>query len=213
MHTFQQIKEKSGSVSEEALLKEMGYHNIETGRRTLHKFLQSETLYDWIRGGSFDMKYSSMDFLRRLAKILDLSNDNLKDEIAAAREKEDKILAMKDPWIYVDTHFKRAGQPIFALAIMEGTRRIRIDKERLIDRSLESTLVYVAELIRKHYSQKKGALPMWGKIRSYLYHHTDGSRYLFDTQGSLTLGEEDVTESQAKLTLKGRDIAELLGGV
>jgi len=213
MTIHQQIREKMATVSEDDILKEMGYHNLEAGRRTLHKFLDSETIYLWLKKGNFDMKYSSSEaFLKSMAKALGFSSQEINAEIESSRVHLDKITAMQDPYIYINTHFKRQNEPIFALAMMEGRRRIRIDKELILDMKREEVLEYVGGVIREHYEASGGDLPLWGKIYTYLYNHTDESRYVFDTEGVLKKGDNEILESRATLKIGSKEIAQLIGG-
>ncbi len=211
MTIHQQIKERLSTVSVDETLKEMRYYGLETGRETLRKFLDSEDIYQWLKGGNFDMKYGSEAFVKKLTEVLGISRDGIDEEIRRSREHLDKIAAMRDPYIFIDTHFKRKGEPIFVLAMMEGRRHIRIDKEQIIDMSLEEVLEYVKKVLRKHY-EYGDKLPLWGKIYSYVYHHIDGSQYLFDTQGNIKKGAGEISESKAVLKIGNRDITNLIGG-
>ncbi|WP_148224940.1 hypothetical protein [Nitratifractor salsuginis] len=42
----------------------------------------------------------------------------------------EKMCRRKQPYIFVDTDFKRRNQPIFALAMLEFRRRLRIGRRR-----------------------------------------------------------------------------------
>ncbi len=212
MTIHQQIKEKLIIHSEDEILTKMGYYNLKTGRETLQKFLDSKDIYHWLKCGNFDMKYGSRAFLEKLTEVLTLPNEAIKEEIERAKVHQDRISAMRNPSVYVDTHFKRKNEPVFALAMMESKRRIKIDKEWVLDMNLEEVLESIGGIIREHYAGAEGKLPIWGKIYSYCYCHIDESRYIFDTEGSLAKDTEEIIESKATLKVGNRDITNLIGG-
>ena len=193
------IKEKAATFPNDEILKKMGYHNKEAGKQRLDSLLKSYNLYDWLKAGGFDMKYSSEAFLKKLIEVLGIENADADKEIEEYRGRMDAISKMAHPYIYIDTHFRRQSQPIFVLAFMEGKRRIKIDKEELYGKSLEEVLESISLIIRNHYEESGGSLPVWGKIYTYAYHHTDGSSYIFDTDGKVQDDTEEICESKAEL--------------
>jgi len=71
MKLHKQIKQRLAVLSQDELLRSMGYHNLKVGHRTLQKFLDTDTIYLWLKTGNFDMKHSSESFLRALIKAAD----------------------------------------------------------------------------------------------------------------------------------------------
>ena len=69
MTLHKQITQKLEQISYDELLRTMGYHNLKKGHKTLQKFLDTDTIYLWLKTGNFDMKYDSEAFLRALLKV------------------------------------------------------------------------------------------------------------------------------------------------
>ena len=211
MTLFKTIKKKAANYPKEVLLKKMGYYNIKAGEKRLDSLLKTDHLYPWLKKGGFDMKYSSEEFLYRLAEILGLSDD-MQKHMKRYQKRLDALSKMKQPYIFIDTHFKQKSEPIFALGCMEGRRNIGIDKEHLVFKGLDEVLEYIGGMISTQYIQSGGTLPLWGKIYTYVYHHTDGSRYVFDTDGNLKEDIEKIIESKAVLRIGNKKITNLIGG-
>ena len=93
--------------------------------------------------------------------------------------------------------------------MLDGQRRIKLDKEWVYDHPLAEVLQKVSETIKEHFHHTKGKIPLFGKIREYFYHHIDGRIFHFDTNGRL-LGqtEEEMDEGKARLYIGGREIPE-----
>ena len=191
------------------LLRTMGYHNLQAGHKTLQKFLDTNDIYLFLKKGSYDIKFNSEEFLQQLLKALDLTSEG-NDEITQYKRRLNAIGAMRNtPYIFIDTNFKRACQPIFALACMEGRRNIKIDKELLVFKSENEVLDMIGDIVKNHYISSNGKLPLWGKVYNYIYHHTDGSKYIFDTDGTLSHNQGEISESRAVLQIGNQ----IIGGV
>jgi len=210
MQLLNTIRKKLSQTPKDDILKKMGYHNLEAGRNRLNGLLESNDLYHWLKKGGFDMKYSSEAFLYQLAETVGLSEE-MQKHLHRYQKRLDAIAKMSQPYIFIDTHFKRKSEPIFVLAFMEGRRRIFIDKEALVYKRLDEALDYVGSIIKEHYRDSKGSLKMWGKIESYVYHHIDGTIWIFDKDGRIIENTEEVTESRVELTIGGRPISIGLG--
>ena len=211
MTLLETIKKKAANYSKEALLKKMGYRNMKAGEKRLDSLLRADDLYIWLKIGGFDMKYSSEEFLCKLAEILEILDEMHKD-IARYQKRLDEISKMKQPYIFIDTYFVRKNEPIFSLGFMESSRNIGIDKEHLVFKGLDKVLEYIGDMISTHYVQSGGILSLWGKIYNYVYHHTDGGRYIFDTDGRLNEDTEEIIESKAELKIGNKEITNLTGG-
>ncbi len=206
MTLYKQITQKLEKVSHDEVLRAMGYYNLEVGQKTLQKFLDTDTIYLWLKTGNFDMLHSSEGFLVALIKAIDFPESFAKDEIKEAKKRLDHISKMKEPYLFVDTHFKRKNEPVFVLAILEGRRHIFIDKELLVDKSREETFEIIGEIIRQHYLEHEGRLDLWGGIYMYVYHHSDGNKYIFNPVGILLEDHEDIPESKAELRIGNQKI-------
>ncbi|BCD62901.1 hypothetical protein NitYY0826_C1789 [Nitratiruptor sp. YY08-26] len=200
------LKEKLAQNDLDSVLRTMGYRNLEHAQKRLQSLLESPNIESWLKKSSFDFHYSSKEFLRKLFEVLSLPLQPLEEELARIDEKTVALAKMQQPYIFVDTNFHRANQPIFALAMLEGRRHIGIDKEMLYKKSLDEVLKIVSAIIQEHYKQTKGELFMWGKIQRYVYHHSDGRVFVFDTKGNLIPNPEKVEENRAILSVNGRTI-------
>jgi len=192
--------------SRKELLRRMGYRRFDKALERLNSLTQAPSIESWLRESRYDLHYSGKEFLRKLFEVLDLPLEPLEEELRRIDAKEIALAKMQHPYIFVDTRFKRRNEPIFALAFMEGSRRISLDKREVAEMPLPQVLSKVSQIIRRHYAQNDGKLKLWGPIHSYVYHHIDGSTYVFDRAGNLLTDSEPIEESKAELTLKGKPI-------
>ena len=112
-----------------------------------------------------------------------------------------ELAKYKDSYIFVNTNFKRKSEPIFALAFCESQRNIAIDKNVLIFKSEHEIFRIISDTIQQHYNQSNGKIGIWGNIVNYVYHHSDGETYIFDTSGH-QIESYEVVESRVSLKLK-----------
>jgi hypothetical protein len=101
----------------------------------------------------------------------------------------------------VNTNFKRASQPIFALAIMESFRYVLPNIEKLIFKSDKDVLDIISDFVASHYKVNKGELKIWGKIDNYIYHHTDDRIYTFGKKGKMLKDAPEIFEDHASIQL------------
>ncbi len=209
MTLYKQIKQTLEQLSEDEVLRNMGYNNLQKGHLTLKQFLDTGNIYLWLKKGAYDLKYNSEEFLKQLLKALDLTSVG-KDELNQYYRRLDAIRATRNtPYIYIDTHFKRKGESIFVLAMMGARRNISIDKELLVFKSKSEAFTLVGDIIREHYTVHHGELNLWGKIYNYIYYHTDGSKYIFNTDGTLSQNQGEISESRAELKIGNQ----IIGGI
>ena len=213
MTLHKQITQKLEQISHDELLRTMGYHNLKTGHKTLQKFLDTDSIYLWLKIGNFDMKYDSESFLRALLKAVNFPASLSEEEIQESQKRLGCIARMKKSYIFIDTHFKRSGSPIFVLAMMEGRRHISIDKELLVYKSKTEIFEEIGEIIRQHYLTHEGKLDLWGEIYTYVYHHNDGNKYIFNPDGALSEDHEDIPESKAELRIGNQKITFMQGEI
>lgn len=200
------IREKLAQTDPDTVLRKMGYRNLGHARERLKSLLAAPSIESWLKQSTFDLHYSGKEFLRKLFETLSLPAAALEAELRRIDAKEVALTKMKQPYIFVDTNFKRQSQPIFALAMLESRRRISIEKEEIYGRPIEEVLEMVSDVVRHHYEESSGELPLWGKIRRYVYHHRDGRVFVFDTEGRLVPEVQKVEESRAQLSLHGKSL-------
>jgi hypothetical protein len=107
------------------------------------------------------------------------------------------------PWIFVDTKFKRKNQPIFSLAATEYFRRIQLPKE-ILNLPIESQIPGVKQIIRNHFSDTGGEIPMWGKIHYYKFFYAKDQSITFGLNGGVIAQGSDIPPPQAKLLVNGK---------
>ena len=204
MNLLYAIKQALEQTNHDELLRTMGYHNLKTGQKTLQKFLETDDIYLFLKNGSFDMKYNSEAFLKALLKALDLTSVG-KDELKQYNKRLDAIRAMRNrPYIFIYTK----GEPTFVLAILGSQRRIiPIDKEILVFKSEKEILEIIGNIVKNHYVLFDGKLQLWGEFFTYIYHNTDGKKFIFNTDGTLSLNHHNITENRAELRI-GNQIIE-----
>ncbi|MBD3795965.1 MAG: hypothetical protein IE881_08580 [Epsilonproteobacteria bacterium] len=104
-------------------------------------------------------------------------------------------------YIFVNTNFKRKGEPIFVLAFLEAKRRISITDELAASTNQEELFQIIGAYVKNHYEQNNGDLGTWGKIVNYQVHLQD-KVYLFDIKGNHLDNEVPVPENCATMSLK-----------
>ena len=124
-----------------------------------------------------------------------------KEELEIKKELE----KYRNNYIFINTNFKRKGEPIFALAFCESVRRIKLDSSKFIFKTLDEILVIISDIIKEHYIESQGNIGIWGDVVSYIYNHIDGEAYIFDINGN-QIESEPVFESKAILTIQGKQL-------
>ena len=195
--------EKLKTVNQEELCKKLGYKTkkISLCLQKLQILTESKSLYEFFKRKDvgFDFVYTSEEFVKRVCKELNISI--CEEEIKKAKEYEKKHQEQYAAIIFIDTGFKRKNEPIFALAFMEGKRRIRFEKEWLVKTPFEEQLKKISELVKKHYKEHNGKLPLWGTIKRYVYYFdNDKTPVIFNSQGEIV--SEPVCYNEASLHIK-----------
>ena len=96
---------------------------------------------------------------------------------------KEQIKNMQEPYIYIDTAFKRKGKSMYRLYKEGHKKRIQVPKESLVFLNLIESLDMVKKLITEHHTQTQADLGIFGEIRFYYYRHCDGNIYGFDKYG------------------------------
>ena len=139
---------------------------------------------------------------QKLAKAKELAREAGRPEaVRIAKE----LRKFRDSYIFVNTNFKRKGEPIFVLAFCERQRNVAFNKNDLLFKSDEEVFNLISAIVNQHFIETKGNIGIWGNIVNYAYHHSDSETYVFDKDGSL-LDDENIIETKAVLSLKGKEI-------
>ena len=148
---------------------------------------------------SFDFRYSTPEFIKKLCETLDIPEDLYTTII---NETETNLLHQSQkykPYIYIDTNFQRKSEPIFALAVMESTRYISIDPG-IQNLPLNELLDRVQQLIKSHY-QVQTSLPMWGEIKQYAFFYDEHTVIVLSPKGQVIDAVPDYSRSRAVLKI------------
>jgi hypothetical protein len=183
------------------LAKELGYSSSTKFEKTLNKFFEMSTLYEWFFCGHYDLVNNAEDFFIKLSKALKIDENIINQELEKIAIYKQEIEKFKDSYIFVNTNFKRNNEPIFALALCENIRRISLyKKENLLFKTTKEIFEILSKEIQEHYSQNSNTLGIWGKIISYQVHLFD-TIYIFDTNGILKSNDVIVFENKATLEI------------
>jgi hypothetical protein len=204
MTLLQLIKQKLQDRSHTKLLATMGYNNLEKGRTTLRSLFDAKDLYLWLKNGHFDMRYTGKEFIIKLCEILEVSEIDYAVILEEYEQRASEINYTRRSYVFVNTDFVRDGQPVFALAMMEGSRRLRLDKEVLHELNKEQRINYVSLLIQEHYAENKGELKLWGKIKSYAFFFKNEKGIVFNVQGEIEQEHDPKPQSKAEVKIKNK---------
>lgn len=194
---IEQINLKLEQHAVSTVVKQLGYHVISKGTSKLNSLLRCDTLEMWLTSAHYDYVHTNRTFLVSLCEILLIEKHYYEPLLNAIQQLE----AMKTPYLFMETYFKRVNEPLFVLALMDSKRRMMLPKEAFLNQSKESIEAYVAYCIKEHYAITQGYLAMWGKIHLYILFHPDGKKYIFNIHGNLLAVETYSEESEAFLRL------------
>ena len=100
-------------------------------------------------------------------------------------------------YIYIDTDFRRKGEPIFALAMAQHLRYISLTPflDELCFKALHEQLKVISK-ITKNYYQKTKTLPIFGAITGFKLYFL-GKDYSLDTDGKFV--DKEIYEQVAAI--------------
>ena len=207
MTLLQQIQTNLKNRDIAAIVKELGYKSSKNVKATqvLTELLSATDIADYLDKSYYDFKYNSRTLLKAICKVAGVSEIDYAVAIDAYEDRKRRLAALQNPYIFVDTNFKRRGAPLFALAMLESKRRIRLDKEMYLEKSEDEINAYVSKAIKLHYKWRKGTLPLWGEIRAYLYYDTEGRRTVYSVLGEV-IEDDTVQESRASISLQKKHL-------
>ncbi len=220
MHSSYQIKNnKSKAIQQELqticsgldlfeVASKIGYTNTKKGELRIHKVINDKNL--GLEHGGWDGEFGSEGFLKKLFAVigLNLNQPNLQKEF-----NEIKFIIRDDnfgfqPWIFVQTNFKRSSQPIFALAFLEGSRRLKI-KTSIKRLDHDAQIKQLRKIVDKHYNSLEkvnegGAIiDLWGKVDHYVCHVDKEKVISLYSDGRIkTELDHDINHGGAVLSLK-----------
>jgi len=177
------IIEKLEHTSYTEVLKAMDYTRVEKHIERLKLFIKINDIYLWLKDGSFDYVYDSEGFVRKLIKVLKLSNADTDDLILRYMRMKVQVNEMREPYIIIDSKFERKGKSTHDLYKTDYKKRIMVRKESLVFLSKDECLDMVKGLIKEHHIQTQGNLGIFGEVCFYYFLSSDGNIYGFDKYG------------------------------
>lgn len=180
----------------------IGYNNFKKAQKKWTLFLKAESIESFLAEQHYDMVHTNDSFLREVCKIYHIDDQEIITLDKAMQEFTHKLDLMKQPYIFADTRFKRQSEPLIALACIEHSRRLRVDKKAVLH-SNDNGLSLAIETIKKYMQATQGILPLWGKIVQFKYHVND-TCYIIDTNGIVIETHSDgyQNESMAIMVLR-----------
>ena len=202
MTLLEQIQNHFNHKNIADVVKALGYKSSKTAKVTqvLTDLINAKDINEYLDKSYFDFKYTSRSLLQNLCRMAGISKIDYALTIEAYEDKKRILEAIDTPYIFVDTHFKRKGETLISLALLEDKRRMPIDKTAYLERSEEENLAYVSNAVKLHFKWRGGKLPLWGKIKAYLYYDGQGKRTVFDCLGDV-IETDDICESRASVKL------------
>lgn len=194
-----QLQEQLRQHDTDTVLRQLGY--APDNRLALERLLTTvEDDYYGLDQSRFDFRYSGADFLRALCRQLDLPPEPVEAEINRVQNELKAETTAFKPYLWVDTHFRRTTQPLFALAACESQRYLPLDW-RLPQRPEAEQLATVRALIDKHWQATKGDLGIWGQIQVYWYYYAEEQYWLLSPKGEWLDEDTGPVPSQARVRI------------
>lgn len=202
MKLQQEIQLRLSTCSLKDICHLMGYKDDSPATRI--KTITTDPALGFFKGG-YDLKYSDAEFLAKLCSVLGIDIQQYQTEIDAIHAEHDDRRDRFKSYVFVDTGFVRANQPIFSLAYCEGERYISLDYEARI-KPVTEQVEDVRNLVRSHYIENKGQLGIWGDIKRYLFVYADGFQLEISPDGDVLGESTPLPIEKASLTVGGKDI-------
>jgi len=177
------IIEKLEQISHHEVLKAMGYTRVEKHIERLKLFNKINDIYLWLKDGSFDYLYDSQGFVKKLIQVLKISSTDTDELISKYMMILNQVNNQQEPYIYIDTKFKRRGKSMHDLYKQRYKQRIMVRKESLLLLNHDECLDMIQALIKEHHIQTQGDLGILGEVRFYYFSNSSGNIYGFDKYG------------------------------
>jgi len=203
MNTFKKTQQRVKFTSLD-LIQKLEYNSSKKALKIIDKFLSSKDLYTWLSSGYYDFKYTPEQFLRKLCLIFEFDYKDIDDELKKQTIYYDEVKRVQKNYIFVNTNFKRKNEPIFTLACLEHTRRIKLEVKKVVFKNKAETLKIVSKIVQEHYKRNDGKINIWGEIVNYIYYH-DNEVFTFSKEAEIIENSHTV-HSKATLTLKGKNL-------
>lgn len=165
------------------ILKAMGYQKpTQQTIERLESVMASKRL--GLEHGGFDLKYSTPEFLGALCKVAGIDEQEARQRVRHLHNGVSEDWHAFKPYLWVNTHFKRRSQPIFALAAMESRRYLSFP-EGFWRLPIAEQLGEAQRKVHTHMADTEGTLPMWGDIDEYWFFYEPETAYVLSTSGDV----------------------------
>lgn len=174
----------------DAVLAKMGYRRVtDRLRKRLESVLASEDL--GLDQSHFDFRFNGLEFLRALCAAAELEPAYYEAKILEIETMVAEDRRAFRPYLWVDTHFRRKSQPIFALALSEPQRYVDFPA-RFWRLPPEKQLSMAQGKVRWHMTETGGELGIWGSICGYFFFYSENNAYELDTEGNVIAHHEGI---------------------
>jgi hypothetical protein len=195
------LRERIAGESCDHLLRSMGY----SGRSLTRARTRLQAVLDdpWLGMASvqYDFRFGGREFVVALTEVLGLESGLVTAQLDAIEVELDRERRVFKPWVFVETGFQRNSEPIFALAALEGKRRLALPKDswRL---SRDEIVVACGERVRRHYLECHGELLLWGAVREYWLLLSDAEQVVMSVSGEVIRTEPPRLRHRAYMELR-----------
>ena len=189
---YEQLKILTQNSDKKALSKALGYVREQNFTRALANLEAAKSLDEFITKGHFDWAHSSVTLILALSKHFALKIDA---ELSEVQKLYNERVKFRGSYIYIDTDFRRKGEPIFALAMAQHLRYISLTPflDELCFKALDEQLKVISKITKSYY-QKTQTLPIFGAITGFKLYFL-GKDYSLDTNGNFT--DKEIAEQVA----------------
>ena len=183
------------------LYKKIGYNSKQTFEKSLNKFLKHKSVKEWIEKGYYDFTNNASEFFVKLSKELGFKDSEINNTIFKINEYIEEKNKLTSSYIFVNTDFKREGESILTLAMLENKRRISLYKdEKFLFKPINEILELVSSIVVKHYKINNGKCIIWGEIVNYQLHLFD-KLYTYSIDGKLIDEKNDLDVNIASISI------------
>ena len=189
---YEQLKILTQNSDKKALSKALGYVREQNFTRALANLEAAKSLDEFITKGHFDWAHSSETLILALSKHFAL---NIDAELGEVQKLYNERVKFRGSYIYIDTDFRRKGEPIFALAMAQHLRYISLTPflDELCFKALDEQLKAISKITKSYY-QKTQTLPIFGAITGFKLYFL-GRDYSLDINGNFT--DKEIAEQVA----------------
>lgn len=191
---YEQLKILTQTSDKKALSKALGYVREQNFTRALANLEAAKSLDEFITKGHFDWAHSSVTLILALSKHFGL---NIDAELREVQKLYNERVKFRGSYIYIDTDFRRKGEPIFALAMAQHLRYISLTPflDELCFKALHEQLKVISKITKSYY-QKTQTLPIFGAITGFKLYFL-GKNYSLDTDGNFI--DKEIAEQVATI--------------